>query len=304
MLTVDEKRARLLLVDDDPNVLAVLDRGLSMAGYECVKAMSAGDAEHYLADEPFELAILDVNMPGKSGMELLPEVGLKFPDVGVIMLTGERDVGLGIKAMNQGAFDYALKPVSLAELVVRVENALSRRTTVIQNRSYQSKLESMVEDLSARLDERDRELDALRQLFESQKGQGQTAQTALVQLQDSLSRFKSEVEGLITVVGIDHDDHPDDDNEPNMEIEPDWTTVEEPPVGLFSHAGPLESDEVVEQGSLDDAAEGLDSRERSLDGAAAAQNSLAKFRIRQNRRDRDLDEVDEPARVEEQISNG
>ncbi len=303
MLTVDEKRARILLVDDDPNVLAVLDRGLSMAGYECVKAMSAGDGEHYLADEHFELMLLDVNMPGKSGMELLPEVRFKFPDVGVIMLTGERDVALGTKAMNLGAFDYALKPVSLAELVVRIENALSRRTTVIQTRAYQSKLELMVEDLSARLEERDREMNALRQLFDAQKGQGETAQTALVQLQDTLTRFKSEVEGLITVVGFDNADQPVHDKETNVELEPDWTTVDEPPVKLFSHNGRYESNKSPEQEALGDAVDLSASRNLWQDDSVAAVNGGTEFGAPENRMYRDLDGVERPAWDEGSISN-
>ena len=303
MLTVDEKRARLLLVDDDPNVLAVLDRGLSMAGYECVKAMSAGDAEYYLADEHFDLMLLDVNMPGKSGMELLPEVRFKFPDVGVIMLTGERDVTLGTKAMNLGAFDYALKPVSLAELVVRIENALSRRTTLIQTREYQNKLELMVEDLSARLEERDRELDALRQLFDAQKGQGETAQTALGQLQKSLTRFKSEVEGLITVVGFDNTDQPNDDKETNVELEPDWTTVDEPPVKLFSHSGSYESDESEERQVLDDTVEYPDSHNPWQDDTATAVNGEAEFGTQESREYRNLDEVERPIWAKGTISN-
>ena len=83
------------------------------------------------------------------------------------MLTGIADVSVGVKAMRAGAHDYVNKPVSLADLVVRVEKALSKRALLLKNRMYQKGLEQRVDELNARQEQRKRELLALNSLFQS-----------------------------------------------------------------------------------------------------------------------------------------
>lgn len=73
-----------------------------------------------MSDENFDLVLLDITMPGKSGIEFLPEIKDNDPDVAVVMLTGIADVSVGVKAMREGAFDYVNKPVSLPDFIIRV----------------------------------------------------------------------------------------------------------------------------------------------------------------------------------------
>ena len=201
--------ARILVVDDEQSIREMLKAGLSRAGYECATAQSAADAAELLEIEHYDLVLLDINMPGKTGIEFLPEIKEQHPDVAVMMLTGEADVSLAVRSMREGAYDYALKPVGLAELVIRIEHALSRRALVLENRAYKDRLEKLVDELNARLEQRKRELGALNKLFQSHIGQEQIAQSAFLQLQGALTHFSSELEGLATIVGVAGDDEDD-----------------------------------------------------------------------------------------------
>ena len=197
-----ETTARILAVDDEENIREMLQRGLERAGYEVVTAQSSDQAAELLEREKFDLVLQDITMPGKSGMDFLPEIISQDPELSVIMLTGIADVSTGVRAMRVGAYDYVNKPVSLADLVVRIEHALSKRALLIENRAYQQKLERMVDELNARQEERNRELNALNKLFESHVGQTSSAQEAYRRLRDSLASFTAELEDLATIAGI------------------------------------------------------------------------------------------------------
>ena len=146
--------ARILAVDDEQYMRDLLQDGLSRAGYPCLTAESAAVAEETLRLQAIDMVLLDIVMPGKSGMELLREIKNQYPDIAVIMLTGETDVIVAVQAMRQGAYDYCIKPVGLAELIVRVEHAYASRTLVLENRTQRQQLERLVDELKARLDQR------------------------------------------------------------------------------------------------------------------------------------------------------
>jgi len=202
MIEQTKSTARVLTVDDEQSIRDVLQTGLTRAGYDCITAESADYATLQLDRENIDLVLLDINMPEKSGTDYLPELKERHPDVAVIMLTGETDISTAVKAMREGANDYVQKPVSLSELAVRIEHALSRRALVLENRQYQQRLEQMVDELNVQKQQRERELGALNRLFQSHVQQNDTAQVALQNLQDALATFTSELDGLATTVGI------------------------------------------------------------------------------------------------------
>ena len=155
---------RILIVDDDERISQMLAVGLTEAGYSCTTASNAYFAADKLREQEFELVILDIMMPGKTGMEFLPEIKQHFPHTAVIMLTGVDDLSIAVSAMQQGAYDYINKPVtSLAELTLRIEHALSNRAQLLEIHRYQENLEQMVKDRTAELEERMRELNELNQ---------------------------------------------------------------------------------------------------------------------------------------------
>ena len=194
--------ARILAVDDEQHMRDLLQHGLNRAGYQCLTAERAPEAEEILRHQAIDMVLLDIIMPGKSGMELLREIKNQYPDIAVIMLTGDTDVTVAVQAMRQGAYDYCFKPVGLSELIVRVEHAFDRRALVLENQSQRHQLERLVDELNARLDQRQRELEALNNMIRSHIFQGEPDRGALARFQETISIFSSELDGLATIVGV------------------------------------------------------------------------------------------------------
>jgi putative two-component system response regulator len=145
------KKHRVLIVDDEPVVRRILRQRLSAEGYVCEEAGSAREAVDRLAKSPAELVVLDIKMPGKSGVELLPEIKQMYPDTAVIMSTAITDTSTAIKCMKDGAHDYMVKPFNLDEVALSTQRALEKRRLELENRAYQQHLEEMVTERTAEL---------------------------------------------------------------------------------------------------------------------------------------------------------
>jgi two-component system, OmpR family, KDP operon response regulator KdpE len=115
----------ILVVDDEPQIRRVLRATLSSNGYEVAEAKSGQEAIEMVVTERPELILLDVNMPGMSGLEACSKIRLSF-DGPIIMVTvrnAERDK---IAALDAGADDYIVKPFAIGELLARIRAALRR----------------------------------------------------------------------------------------------------------------------------------------------------------------------------------
>jgi two-component system, OmpR family, response regulator MprA len=120
-------RPRVLVVDDDPKVLSLMDRGLAFEGY-AVDVASDGNAALAIArDRPPHLVILDVMMPGIDGLEVCRRLRTANGDLAILMLTGRASVPARIEGLDAGADDYLVKPFAFDELLARIR-ALLRRT--------------------------------------------------------------------------------------------------------------------------------------------------------------------------------
>jgi len=115
--------ARILVVDDDKAVRAALRVNLEKAGLDVRLASSAEEGLQVLHDHPVDIVLTDVKMPGASGLELLQEVKARWPDVQVVVMTGQGTVEDAVVAMKHGAADYIIKPVSKDELLVVLDKA-------------------------------------------------------------------------------------------------------------------------------------------------------------------------------------
>ena len=135
---------RILVVDDEEPAREVLQRRLTQSGYVCEATPNAEGASELLQGGAFNLVLLDILMPGKSGIDYLPEVVAKYRDTAVVMLTAVGDTSTAVKAMREGAYDYLTKPVDHDELIAKVERALERRARSVQLREYQEQLEQLV----------------------------------------------------------------------------------------------------------------------------------------------------------------
>lgn len=139
-------RETLLTVDDEASIRKLLRRRLSREGYRCEEADSAEQALDILAASPIALVILDIKLPGKSGMEVLPEIRTGYPDTAVVMATVLSEMSVAVQCLKQGADDYICKPFDLDEVSLSVRRALERRSLQLKLRDYQHYLEEKVEE--------------------------------------------------------------------------------------------------------------------------------------------------------------
>ena len=139
-------RETVLVVDDDDGMRRVLHLKLSREGYPCEEAIDAQQTLNKLETNPIALVILDIKMPGKSGIELLPEIKSGFPDAAVIMATAVNDIDVAVKCLKLGADDYICKPFNLDEVSLAVQRALEKRRLQRELREYQQYLEEKVEE--------------------------------------------------------------------------------------------------------------------------------------------------------------
>lgn len=115
--------ATLLVVDDDPRILATLRRNLALEGYEVVTAETGGEALSRL--DAVDLVILDLNLPGIDGMEVCRRIRYSS-SLPVLMLTARDQVGDRVEGLDAGADDYLVKPFATEELLARVRALLRR----------------------------------------------------------------------------------------------------------------------------------------------------------------------------------
>lgn len=154
-MAVDEK---ILVVDDEPLVSDIIAKCLEAEGYVCNIADSAEAALELLKPQKYALVVSDINMPGKSGIELLSIIKEQYPDVAVIMVTAVDDRKIAIKALQLGAFGYVIKPFDLNEMIISVVNALKRRELILQSKEYEHRLERDVKERTAELHHREDEI--------------------------------------------------------------------------------------------------------------------------------------------------
>ncbi|MCU0233994.1 MAG: response regulator [Thermoanaerobaculales bacterium] len=118
---------KVLLVDDETSFVETLKRRLTLRRLEVLTAASAAEALALLSEQEPDVVVLDVRMPGMSGIEATREIRRTHPTVEVILLTGHASLEASMEGMTMGAFDYLLKPVSIDELIFKIEDAHRRR---------------------------------------------------------------------------------------------------------------------------------------------------------------------------------
>ena len=124
-----EPALRLLVVDDDPKFRGYISRGLVEHGIQCEVAESAEVALELLGRVPpgtFDLALLDVMLPGSSGWDLLAEIRSRGLDLPVVFLTARHSVSERVRGFDLGADDYVVKPFAFVELLARVRAVVRR----------------------------------------------------------------------------------------------------------------------------------------------------------------------------------
>ncbi len=133
-------KAHLLVIDDDPNTLASLSRAFRLAGYEATVADNAGRALDLVRGGHFDLILSDVVMPGKDGLSFLEDLKRDGVATPVIMISGQANIEMAVRATRLGALDFLEKPLSTEKLIVTVENALRLTRLEQENRDLRQRL--------------------------------------------------------------------------------------------------------------------------------------------------------------------
>lgn len=118
---------KVLLVDDEEQFVEVLSQRLEGRGFKVDSAFNGDDAIEFVDGHDVDVVILDVQMPGRDGIETLRELKRIKPLVEVIMLTGHGAVDTAIQGMKLAAYDYLMKPTDTAELVDKINKAYQRK---------------------------------------------------------------------------------------------------------------------------------------------------------------------------------
>jgi putative nucleotidyltransferase with HDIG domain len=136
---------RILVVDDEETIREIVCSMLTSCNYQCRQAASGLEALALLeSGEEFELMLSDLMMAGLDGNGLLERTKEKFPDMPVVMVTAVHDISVALAAIRNGAYDYLLKPFEREQLIATVRRALENRRLKLENRTYQTNLETLV----------------------------------------------------------------------------------------------------------------------------------------------------------------
>ena len=134
------QKAHLLIVDDEANTLASLTRTFRLAGHEAAVCDNATRALELAKSQHFDLILSDVVMPGKDGLALLEDLKSHGIIVPVVMMSGQADIDMAVRATRVGALDFLEKPISTEKLLLTLENALKLQRLEAENRQLRQRL--------------------------------------------------------------------------------------------------------------------------------------------------------------------
>ncbi len=135
---------RILIVDDEALERTTLMRILELEGYEVQAVENGLGVLPALRQKPFDLMILDLNMPGMNGMEVLAQALDQYPDLQVIVLTAYGSLETVIEALRRKVHDYILKPAQPEQIVASVKQALQAERSVVEKRGEYSAQEESI----------------------------------------------------------------------------------------------------------------------------------------------------------------
>jgi len=118
----------VLFVDDEPDFLQTLLKRMRKRDVNAAGVGSGEEALVHLARSPADVVVLDVRMPGMGGIETLRAIKKKTPLTEVVMLTGHASLEVAREGMENGAFDYLMKPVDIDDLLYKIQDAFQKKT--------------------------------------------------------------------------------------------------------------------------------------------------------------------------------
>ena len=155
------ERTTVLVVDDEDGIRQALTRFLTRLGYNVTAAANAKEALQHLETDQPRAMLCDIRMPETTGVELLPKVLARDPDLAVIMLTAIDEPRTAIECLKLGAYDYLIKPVDLEELELSLQHALRQRQLEVDRRQLEQWLAREVAVRTRDLEERTAAIEAI-----------------------------------------------------------------------------------------------------------------------------------------------
>ena len=166
---------RILVVDDEEAMRESLNDWLKEDGYEVGLAAGGQEAIDMVRDEPWEVVLLDLKMPGMDGLETLKHLKEVRPDAEILMMTAYATVDTAVQAMKEGAFDYLVKPFDPDEIEILIKKIVKQKELILENILLRKKLEERDQ-----FDEIIGKSDAMQQIFELIKRVAPTDSTVLI----------------------------------------------------------------------------------------------------------------------------
>ena len=158
----------VLLVDDEPSIRLTMAEFLKRAGYSVVSAADFESASN-LEGVGIDVAVVDINLPGRSGIELLQEINRREPYVPVIMITGEPNLSDTPEIVRAGAYDFIVKPVVKDALLKAVGRAAENKRLIDERHQLEQQIKQHAEELELRVAERTAELVEAHELLAHQE---------------------------------------------------------------------------------------------------------------------------------------
>jgi len=192
----NEEKIRVLVVDDEESLLAVLSQVLSKSGYEVTAAASGEEAWEIFQTDSYPLVIADIVMKEMTGIELLQKIKGKCPETQVIIITSYASLDTAVNALRSGAYDYLFKPFEDLEMISAVTaRAVEKIKLISENQQLIEKLNKKGDELEQRVEERTSELNRTnkqlkREIEEHKRTAGELKKAK--EAADSASRAKSE----------------------------------------------------------------------------------------------------------------
>ncbi len=140
-----DSKGNILIVDDEPSICTVICDYLRLQGYNCASANAVDSAMQILRTvQGVDCILSDIKMPGKTGIDLLREVKNNWPEMAVILFTGNAEIHTAVASMQEGAYDFILKPIQLKQVIHSITNALEKKRMKLELLNYQRNLEKLV----------------------------------------------------------------------------------------------------------------------------------------------------------------
>jgi DNA-binding response OmpR family regulator len=138
---------RVLIIDDEVNLRQTLTRILRQAGCDVTTASDGPEGLQRLAAVAYDLAYLDIHLPGMDGLQVLKQIHQSYPQLPVILLTGHASLQTAVEAIRLGATDYLVKPVDPETLVARTRTVLAEQALQRRRREIQTQIEALQSEL-------------------------------------------------------------------------------------------------------------------------------------------------------------